>query len=105
MDQFQQDGLIIPGYDYELLRNVQYGSANVSAEKEVKKLKKRKPSFRGSLLTKTKVMDTIGAIFEKKARADTIRVSKLKPRVSLAQSARDFFVQMYGTIGCGTYNC
>ena len=72
--------------------------ANVSAEKEVKKLKKRKPSFRGSLLTKTKVMDTIGAIFEKKARADTIRVSKLKPRVSLAQSARDFFVQMYGTI-------
>ena len=31
MEQFQQDGLIIPGYDYEQLRNVQYGSGHIAS--------------------------------------------------------------------------
>ena len=70
----------------------------LESETEAHLLKKRRPSFRGSLLTETKVIDTIGAILEKKARADTIRVSKLKARVSLTQSTRDFFIQMHGTI-------
>ena len=50
----------------------------LESETEAHLLKKRRPSFRGSLLTETKVIDAIGAILEKKARADTIRVSDIR---------------------------
>ena len=72
--------------------------AILDSEKEAKRNKKRRPSFRGALLTETKVVDIIGAILEKKARNDKIRSSKLLARVSLAESSRSFFVQMFGSI-------
>ena len=82
----------------ETSRKAMEREVNNDAEAEASRLKKRRPSFRGSLLTKSKVVDTIGAIFEKKARADSFNLTKSKPRVSLLSSTRDFFVQMYGSI-------
>jgi hypothetical protein len=55
-------------------------------------------NFHGRLLSKSIVISTIHAILEKQAHLDTLQVRKLKPRVSLTQSARGFFVQKHGTI-------
>lgn len=82
----------------ETSRKAMEREVNNDAEAEASRLKKRRPSFRGSLLTKSKVVDTIGAIFEKKACAHSFNLAKSKPRVSLMSSTRDFFVQMYGSI-------
>lgn len=71
--------------------------AKVESEKIVRSVKKR-PSFRGSLLKEMKVVTIVHAIIGKKARIDAIHISKSKARVSLAESTRNYFVQMYGSI-------